>query len=468
MLPLFFCRPFGRVFLITLSASSLLAIAGCGTGMQTVAPPVATAGVTTLVNMGDAPADRVIGFEVTVGPITLTPTSGSAVTVLSATRRIELTHLSGTNETLGLVKVPQGTYTGASITVSNPEIVFLNNLGQTVKLEPTFNQAVTVTFTPPLTVGAGMPVINIDLRVANSLTFDAQGNVTGLNINPTSFNLATSTVAAQAEQEHENGELENLKGTVSSVSGSSFTLTVARSGTSLTFTTDGNTQFKEGASLASLANMMVTVEGRTLADGSLYAKEVEGVETGDGAEVEGLISHVTGNPATQLTFMADHGSGGGMDDSKTGAMFTVDVSKAGFKADQSNLDTNGLSSLLSSANFPFDAATVHSGQRVEIDSRHAVSGTSAVAETVKLQQQTLSGTVSGLTRGSPTTFTLTVAPDSAFAMLAGTTTITVYWQSGTDLHNLPHTLTNGDSVRVRGLLFFAGTKANMIARRITP
>jgi hypothetical protein len=436
--------------------------------MQTVAPPVATAGVTTLVNMGDAPADRVIGFEVTVGPITLTPTSGSAVTVLSATRRIELTHLSGTNETLGLVKVPQGTYTGASITVSNPEIVFLNNLGQTVKLEPTFNQAVTVTFTPPLTVGAGMPVINIDLRVANSLTFDAQGNVTGLNINPTSFNLATSTVAAQAEQEHENGELENLKGTVSSVSGSSFTLTVARSGTSLTFTTDGNTQFKEGASLASLANMMVTVEGRTLADGSLYAKEVEGVETGDGAEVEGLISHVTGNPATQLTFMADHGSGGGMDDSKTGAMFTVDVSKAGFKADQSNLDTNGLSSLLSSANFPFDAATVHSGQRVEIDSRHAVSGTSAVAETVKLQQQTLSGTVSGLTRGSPTTFTLTVAPDSAFAMLAGTTTITVYWQSGTDLHNLPHTLTNGDSVRVRGLLFFAGTKANMIARRITP
>ena len=468
MLPLFFCRPFGRVFLITLSASSLLAIAGCGTGMHTVAPPVATAGVTTLVNMGDAPADRVIGFEVTVGPITLTPTSGSAVTVLSATRRIELTHLSGTNETLGLVKVPQGTYTGASITVSNPEIVFLNNLGQTVKLEPTFNQAVTVTFTPPLTVGAGMPVINIDLRVANSLTFDAQGNVTGLNINPTSFNLATSTVAAQAEQEHENGELENLKGTVSSVSASSFTLTVARSGTSLTFTTDGNTQFKEGASLASLANMMVTVEGRTLADGSLYAKEVEGVETGDGAEVEGLISHVTGNPATQLTFMADHGSGGGMDDSKTGAMFTVDVSKAGFKADQSNLDTNGLSSLLSSANFPFDAATVHSGQRVEIDSRHAVSGTSAVAETVKLQQQTLSGTVSGLTRGSPTTFTLTVAPDSAFAMLAGTTTITVYWQSGTDLHNLPHTLTNGDSVRVRGLLFFAGTKANMIARRITP
>ena len=468
MLPLFSSCPFGRVFLIALSASSLLAVAGCGMSMQTAAPPVATAGVTTLVNMGDAPADRVIDFEVTVGPITLTPTSGSSVTVLSATRRIELTHLSGTNETLGLVKVPQGSYTGASITVSNPEIVFLNSLGQTIKLEPTFNQAVPVTFTPALTVGAGMPVINIDLNVANSLTFDSQGNVTGLNINTASFNLATSIVAAQADQEDENGELEDIKGTVSSVSGSSFTLTVATSGTPLTFTTDGNTQFKDGASLALLANMVVTVEGRTLADGSLYAKEVESVESGDGAEVEGLISHVTGNPATQLTFIADHGSGGGMDDSKTGAMFTIDVSKAGFKVDQSNLDTSGLGSLPSSPNFPFDAATVHSGQRVEIDSHHAIIGTSAVAETVKLQQQTLSGTVSGLTRGAPTTFTLTVVPDSAFAILAGTTTITVYWQSGTDLNSLPHTLTNDDSVRVRGLLFFTGTKSNMIARRITP
>ena len=128
---------------------------------------------------------------------------------------------------------------------------------------------------------------------------------------------------------------------------------------------------------------------------------------------------------------------------------------------------NGLGTLPSSPNFPFGASTVHTGQRVEIDSHHAINGTSAVAEMVTLQQQTLSGTVSGITRGAPTTFTFTVAPDSAFAMLAGTTTVTVYWQNGTDLNDLSHALTNGDTLRVRGLLFFTGSKFNMIARRIT-
>jgi hypothetical protein len=69
---------------------------------------------------------------------------------------------------------------------------------------------------------------------------------------------------------------------------------------------------------------------------------------------------------------------------------------------------------------------------------------------------------------APTTFTLTVATDSAFAMLAGSTTVTIFWQPGTDVHNLAHALTNGDAVRVRGLLFFTGSGINMIARRITP
>jgi len=91
----------------------------------------------------------------------------------------------------------------------------------------------------------------------------------------------------------------------------------------------------------------------------------------------------------------------------------------------------------------------------------------SVRRWVKLQQQALSGTVSGLSGSAPTTFTLTAAADSAFAMLSGSTTVTIYWQPGTDVHNLPHVLTNGDVVRVRGLVFFTGSGFSMIARRIT-
>lgn len=446
----------------------LLSAVGCGGGATSGGGGGGTAATAIQVKMGDAPADRVVTFEVTVGPITLTPNSGSAVTVLATTRRLELTHLSGTNEPLALMNVPQGTYTSATLTIANPEVVFINNLGQIVKLQPAFNQAVTVNFSPAFTVGANAPVVNIDLNVANSLTFDSQDNVTGVNISAASFKLSTSMVAAENEQEFENGELEDTTGTVSGVSGTSFTLLVGMTGTSLTFATDANTEFKDGATLATMTNTVVTVEGITKSDGTLCAKEVEGVEDPGGAEVEGLISQVSGNPATQLTFVADDGSGSGMDDSKTGSSLTVDVSGAGYKVSTSNIDTSGIGGLPSPPNFPFDAFTVHAGQRVEIESHNAVSGNPLVAEKVKLQQQALSGTVSGLSGTAPTTFMLTVASDSAFAMLSGSTSVTVYWQPGTDLHDLQHALANGDSVRVRGLLFFTGSKFNMIARGVTP
>ena len=440
---------------------------GSGSGGNPPPPPPPNASATQ-VRMGDAPADRVLTFEVTVGPISLTPSTGSAVTVLSTTRRLELTHTSGTNEPLALLNIPQGSYTGGTLTVANPEVVFINNLGQITKLQPAFSQAVTVSFSPSLAVGASASVVNIDLNVAKSLTFDALGNVTGVNIGASSFTFASAAVAAGNQQEPDDGELEDLTGTVSSVSGTSFTMTSGMKGTPLTFATDASTQFNDGASLATMTNTVVTVEGVTRSDGSLYAKEVEGVETANGVEADGLIMQVAGNPATQLVFVGDDGSGSGIDDTKIGTSLTADVSGAGYKVSTGNVDTSGIGGLPSPPLFPFDASTVHAGQRVEVESASALTGTSLVAEKVKLLQQAVSGTVSGLSGTAPTKFALTVASDSAFAIASVSTTVTVYWQPGTDVHNLPHALTNGDAVRVRGLVFFSGSSFNMIARRITP
>jgi hypothetical protein len=210
------------------------------------------------------------------------------------------------------------------------------------------------------------------------------------------------------------------------------------------------------------------VEGVTKSDGTLYAKEVEGIEDATGAESEGLITQVSGNPATQLAFVADHGMGSGMDDTKVGEPITADVSNAKYKVKKGNIDTSGIGGLPSAPTFPFDAATVHAGQRIKVESVAAMSGTSITADKVKLQQQALLVTVSGLqgsTTAGPVTFTLTVASDSVFAMLSGETQVTVYWQPGTDLHKLA-SVNNSDTVRVRGLVFFTGSSFNMIARRL--
>jgi len=446
---------------------TLLAVSCGGASNGTPGPgPGPTPKTATQVKVGDAPADRVVTFEVTVGPISVTPTTGSAVTVLSGTQHVELSHLSGTNEPLALLSVPQGSYSSASITVANPEVTFINNLGVLVKLQPVFNQAITLNLSPALTVGASSVVVNIDLNVANSLAFDAQGNVTGVNLTASSFTVASAVVAAEDKQGHDDGELEDTTGVITAVNGTSFTLTVDQNGVPLIFTTDANTQFDDGASLT--RNTIVTVEGVTKPDGTLYAKEVEGIEDASGTESEGLITQVSGNPATHLTFVADHGMGSGMDDTKVGGVITADVSSANYKVKKGNIDTSGIGGLPSSPNFPFDATTVHAGQRIEVESINALSGTSITADKVKLQQQALIGTVSGLqgpTTAGPVIFTLNVASDSAFDMLSGKTQVTVFWQPGTDLHKLT-SVSNGDTVRVRGLVFFTGASFNMIARRI--
>ena len=460
-----------RIIPLMLVFGIAIVAVGCGSykaGSAAIPSPTATPQVKTQVKIGDAPAARVVSFELAVGPITMTDDAGNVTTVLTKSQRVELSHLSGTNEPLSLLSVPQGNYKSASLTVSNPEVTFINSTGKTQKIEPALNQNVVVNFSPDLSVGGSSVILGIDVNVANSLAFDAQGNITGVSLSASSFSFVSSPIAQEDKQGHDDGELEDLTGTVTAVNGASFNLTTSATGTQLTFTTDSHTEFEDGASLASLAvNSIVTVEGTTRSDGSLYARKIEGIENENGSELEGLVTNVTGSPATSLTFVADHGTGSGMDDSTIGNTATADVSGANFEVKTGDIDTSGLGNLPSSE-FPFDASSVHAGQRVEVESRSAMTATTLNAEKVRLQQQALVGMVSGLassTGSGPAMFTLTLPADAAFSILSGTSSIKVLWQPGTDLHGIT-AVSNGDSIRVRGLVFFNGSTATIIARRI--
>src|SRR5262245_24775523 len=98
-------------------------------------PTGSTSSTAVTVNIGDAPSDRVISFEITVNSITLTKSDNSTVNLLSTPRRIEVTHLAGTSEPLVLTSIPQGSYTSATISVSAPEVVFIDNTGRPVERE---------------------------------------------------------------------------------------------------------------------------------------------------------------------------------------------------------------------------------------------------------------------------------------------------------------------------------------------
>jgi len=454
-------------FISVFALAALIAlVSGCGGGESGLSsnpnPTPTPAGANSAqVRFGDAPADSVISFEVSVSALSLTPDGGGApasVTV-PANNRIELTHASGKFEPFVAGSLPQGTFSAANLTLANSELTFLTTTGTPVHINGPASASISVPLNPNLTIGSSPLVLNIDVNVGASISTTAAGVVNGIAFTPASFNITAKAPGVAANQQDDDGEIEDVQGTVTAVNGSSFTFKVGQTGSSMTFNTDATTEFKDGVTgVAGLLNQVVTVEGFTRADGSLFAKEVEGLENANGGEVEGLITSISG---TTLTVNAQDGIGNGFDDTKIGASFSVNI--AGLNASKFRVKAgNGFGGGLPSATFPFDATTIHQGQRIEVDTDAAVPPANGAIspDKINLQQQGVSGVVAN---AAANTIDINLATDSALRTISGQSVVHVTTNSSTDVRV---SVANGGTVHVRGLLFWNGTSWQMIARRI--
>ena len=469
-------RSLSKIFLTGAIAAAMLFSAGCGSssnnpGSNNNPPPPGT--TTTQFRIGDGPPDRVLSFEVSVGPITATGPSGN-VTILATARRFELTHMAVTSEPLAITGLTQGAYSGANFTVSSPEVTWFGTDNVLHHMQTTDSANLSVTFSPAINVTSTSAVFRVELIADNLISFDPAGDVSGfLLTNSMGYSFSASPVGTPGQQHPEDGMMEDIRGMVTAVSGSSFTLTTGMSGTSLTFTTDANTQFSNGLSnVSSMLNCIVKVEGGTMSDGTLYAAEVERIEDQNGMEIEGLVNQISPGapaPATQLSMVAHDGMGGGMMDTMLGGQFTVDVSGANYKINGSNMGP---------ITPTFSAATMVPGQRVEVESSAGMGAGSGgmmgtiTAQTVTLEKQTVSGVVSNYTStGAGTaTFDITLPNDSYVALLNhGILWVHVIQQSQTDVYKLPNGISNSLIVHVRGLLFYDPvTGFTMVAQRVGP
>ena len=437
--------------LSALIAASLFAMVACGGAGQSSA--VQSSGTPLSIGIGDAPADRVVSFEITINSLALVRSDGTSVNVLSSPRRLELTHLSGTIEHVAFANAPAGSYASATVAYANPEVTFIAANGLLVHKELSTTGTLNISLNPPVTLGGAASVLSFDVDASQSINIDLATN--GVTISPV-FSLQASAQIPSDEQEvePEDGELRDIVGQVTGVAGSSFTISLGQTGASMTFQTNSSTEFKEGlAGVSALsAGMIVQVEGITRADGSLLAQEVES-ESENGAEAEGLV--VTIDSPSQFQMVAQDGGGAGMVAAQVGQTVTVNHGqKFAIGAKNANL---------SSLPFAPTFNAVSLGQRVEADSDAAVTGTTVQAGKIKLLEQSLSGVVSN---SSPASFTLTVAADSAFRLITSASTVTVYRQNNTQLKGL-NSISDGATVRVRGLLFFDGSTYRLFAGRIT-
>lgn len=461
-------REFQLMTAIALGTFMLLLSACGGSGGSTLQNPPPNTG-SLQVNIGDAPSDRLVAFGMTISSMSFTNSSGSSVPVLHSSVAVEMTHLMGTMQPLSLVKIPQGTYSQASITMQNMAVAYMDpSTRQLVQKTVAGPMTAAVKFSPNLTVGSSPMIANFDMNMASSVSIDSMGNIT---FTPT-FTAAMNP-GGTGSHDPENGGMRHMTGTVGSTSGSSFSMSMMESSSPITIGTNSNTQFEGLGGVGMMSNnLIVMVDADMQPDGSMMATTVQNVMSPGGVMSDGLVTSVVGNPTTQLTLVAHDGAGNGMMPSNIGGAITVNMdSGTSFAIDSDGMD-------MSSLPFTpvFNGTTVFKGQRVEPDSSGKMmsgggmggimGGGTITATDLRLEQQGLGGTVSAYSsNGSQATFTLTIAPDSALATLTGATTLTVFQQAGTELHGIT-TVTNGSAVHVRGLLFFHAGAYKLVASRI--
>jgi len=463
-----------RTLAALLVLAGTIALTSCGGGsapnsmLATAAPQSAM----VTVNIGDGPNDRVAALEVTIASISLTNTAGTAVPVLTSPVQIELRRLADAFRPISLMSVPAGTYTQANLQLSAAEITVVDpTTGKLVEKKlPVSSTPISIKLTSPLVLTTQAATVNLDFNLASSVSIDAAGNIT---FSP-SISATTGMVRPDKENQDDvaEGEVEEVVGAVTDVSSPKFTIVLGPGPQTLTFVTNSLTEFKGVGSLpAIMKGTIVEVRAVTQTDGTMLATKVE-VEVEDEneaeAEAEGLVVSTTGTPVTQFAILVRDRSGDSSKSSPLGTTLTVNVnSSTKFDVDVDVIDLTNLSFKPT-----FDATSLAKGQNVEAEmnsqefeaeDEHS-GGMAITADKVRLKQQALTGTVSALTQnGNASTFTLTVAADSVFAMLTSQTTVTVFVQPSTDVRTTP---ANGATVQVRGLLFFTGGKYNLVAHRI--
>jgi hypothetical protein len=298
------------------------ALAACGgsNGTSTTQPPVTAQKTAVQVNIGDSPSDWMLAFSMNISSMSLTGSNGSA-SVISASIPVEMMHLMGTMQPLTMINAPQGTYTGATMTIGSATVMYMDPTTKAA-VQKTISGPISanVTFSTPVTVGSTPMAMGFDLDLSKSVTLDSGGNMTMTPV----FHVTSGMQGSGNPMDPADGGIQEMIGAVSSVSGSSFGITSMQAAQAFTFATNSSTVFS-GTSMSAMGNgMLLIVDASLQSDGTLMATKVQSMMNSGGVMGGGVITAVTGQPATALTMVMQNGAGAGMMSSAFAAGVTVD------------------------------------------------------------------------------------------------------------------------------------------------
>lgn len=449
----------------------LAALAGCGSSKSST--PVVPAGTTALqINMGDAPADWLLSFSMKVSSISLKTASGETFAVSSNTIPVEMIQRLGTMEPVALVAAPRQTYSGATMTIASCTFAYMDPVAKK-QMEKTINGPfnASVPFSSNVSLETTPLAFNFDLDLQHSLTSDGSG---AFQFTPQFHHSIGSPNAGSGNGLNVNaryGGMYQMMGLVSSVATGSFAVLPFQAANMMTFAVNESTEFR--GTIGKLSDlgpgMGVLVTAILQADGSLLAKRVNAVMKAGGAMGGGIITAVTGMPATQLNIVMQNGAGASVNTDYLSKTLTVNLTDSTtYEIDTDRISLQGLPFQVA-----FDASNIYVGQSVDpFSDQDIVSGTcdpscgTITASTVRLREQGFRGTTDAdITPGATTSFTLKLMPDCAFTTLTGATEIVVHQQAGTNVEQST-AIPAGTTLRVHGLLFSVGGQWMLAASTI--
>ena len=435
-------------------------------------PPPAQGTTQASISLHDMPPAgvTVLSFQATIAGMTLQPGN---VSVLNSPMTLEMTQLQGMSAYMGTISLPVGTYTGMTITLSNPQMTFLNNTGsmmggggmmggsscpnaQVCQFTPTMTtSSVSVTGSPfPINVQANTP---FDMQMDFDLMDSLQSNM-GMNPTMTSMMQQTSQGSSVLD------DMDDMIGQISSVgSGNQFTMTFVQGMPSITIATDANTTFLgfdamgKPNSFAGLAQgQIVLARMQLMAGGTLHAEKVR-FESSAPQVMDGMIVAVNSSTQFDMVMTNEAPTFQGLN---LGAVVRINMQAGGtFDVDDTDLPVSGMSF----AGF----SDMMVGQVVQIEPSSAlVSGTPPQLNTnhVRLMKTWMTAKVASVVNAD--TFTLQGLP--GLMGTAGFSTMTVNTSGQTMFENVANAaaLNVGDTVSVRGPMFLPSGTLTMVAGKV--
>ena len=438
------------------------------------------------LRLGSAPSDRIVSLSLTLDSLNAHPSGtpvDNSIQMLTAPVTFEFTHTATVTEPISLRDIYQDTYDGLVFPAMTGSVTFYDNTGQLVV------QAISVpaqTVPYGFVLGTSPMVLSVSVDLAQSFTITDSGNTRPMLQNaghyqPYSSSMNTNTLVVTAESntpnpavgQPESGSITFLVGTATSVNSGSKTIAIqpaSGDATQVSYSDSGaNATDFENCTPSTLTGMLLEVAAVTQADGSILATEVEWAGNSTGSQLYGLLSGY--NPSGFFAMVVEGGEGANVTSSLVGKKITVDWLDAIYAVNDGGLID------MSTTDLSFDSGSVYPGQLVEVEWDTLIAPDSDLCPgpcnagilqpgKVELEQQTITGTVSGLAYNPLTqtgSFTLNLASNAALRIqnpglaVDGTPSIagaiTVNQVSKTFLKSLPTGFANGNTVKVRGLLF---------------